>query len=148
MTAATKATNQPAIEFSQLAHVPLLEGLQPDDFTELQPFIQTRVYGTGETVFLEGDKGGALMIVISGEVEIFILNDSNARIVLSHVTKGGFFGEVTLFDNGTRSTNARATQPTQIIILTQDVMVGFLQRHPDTAIQIINVLSRRLRDTT
>ncbi len=136
------------IEYSHLASVPLLEGLQPTDFEELKPLIETRQFGQGETLFLVGDKGGALMIVIEGHVELFIYDDDNQRLVLSDVGVGSFFGEVTLFDNGTRSTNAMATQLTTVIILRQEVMMSFLHKHPETAIHIINVLSRRLRDTT
>lgn len=136
------------IEFSQLAHVPLLEGLQPDDFNELLTMLEVRAYGAGETLFIKGDPGGALMIVLSGEVDLFIYDEHNTKIVLSQITAGGFFGEVTVFDNSPRSTNALATQATQIVILRQEAMTNFLHKHPDTAIHMIMVLSRRLRDTT
>jgi len=135
------------INQSTLAGVPLLEGLPPDDFNVLAPHIQTRMYDKGETLFLQGDPGGALLIVVSGAVELFIYDENNNRVVLSVVTAGGFFGEVSLFDNSARTANAIATELTEVLILRQDVMVDFLSKHPSAAIQIINMLSKRLRDT-
>jgi uncharacterized membrane protein len=64
------------------------------------------------------------------------------------VPAGGFFGEVTLFDQSTRTANAMATQHTRIVLLRQDVMIDFLRRHPESSIHVINVLTKRLRDTT
>jgi len=64
----------------------------------LAPNIETRNYEKGETLFLKGDKGGALLIVVSGTVELFVYDENRTRIVLSQVKEGGFFGEVSLFD--------------------------------------------------
>jgi CRP/FNR family cyclic AMP-dependent transcriptional regulator len=136
------------IHFSTLAAVPLLEGLHADDLNALAPNIESRTYGKGEALFLKGDPGGALLIVVSGVVELFIYDDDQNRIVLNQVGAGGFFGEVTLFDSGKRTANAIATETTEILVLRQNVMVSFLQRHPDAAIHVINVLSQRLRDNT
>ncbi|MHB8624866.1 MAG: cyclic nucleotide-binding domain-containing protein [Aggregatilineales bacterium] len=136
------------LDFALLAQVPLLEGLQMDDFGELAPFLEARIYEPGDTLFLKGDPGGALIIVLDGEVELFVYDGNNKRFVLSAVTVGGFFGEVTLFDQSTRSTNAMATQHTRVVVLRQEVMTSFLRKHPESSIHIINVLSKRLRDTT
>jgi CRP/FNR family cyclic AMP-dependent transcriptional regulator len=136
------------LDYALLAQVPLLEGLQMDDFSQLAPFLEARIYEPGDTLFLKGDPGGALIIVLDGEVDLFVYDDSNKRVVLSSVPAGGFFGEVTLFDQSARTTNAMATRHTRIIVLRQEVMISFLRKHPDSTIHIINVLSKRLRDTT
>ena len=136
------------LNYALLAQVPLLEGLQMDDFTELAPSLEAQVFEPGDTLFLQGDPGGALVIVLDGEVELFVYDDTNKRVVLSVVKAGGFFGEMTLFDQSTRSTNARSTQHTRIVVLRQEVMTSFLRKHPESAIHIITILSKRLRDTT
>ncbi len=134
------------VTYHTLATVPLLEGLEQDDLKKLAPYVETHSYKQGETLFLQGDPGGALMIVASGEVELFIYDDHQNRVVLSRVGSGNFFGEVTLFDNSSRTANAIATVPTDVLVLRQDVMVAFLSKYPNAAIHIINVLSKRLRD--
>ena len=140
--------NNKPIEYGLLASVPLLAGLSPDDFSQLVEFTETRQFESGETLFLKGDPGGALIVVIDGEVELFIYDDNNRRLVLSQVESGGFFGEITLFDGSPRTTNALATKPTRVMLLRREVMITFLNKYPDAAIHIINILSLRLRETT
>jgi CRP/FNR family cyclic AMP-dependent transcriptional regulator len=137
-----------SVNYTTLSNVPLLEGLQPEDLHILAPNIETRAYEKGETLFLKGDKGGALLIVVSGNIELFIFDENRSRIILSEVKEGGFFGEVSLFDNSLRTANAMATEPSSVLVLRQEIMVNFLRRHPDAAIHVINILSKRLRDTT
>src|SRR5689334_8583441 len=112
---------------SILSSVPLLEGLSPDDLNALAPNIESRVYQKGETLFLKGDKGGALLIVVDGGVDLFVYDDDEKRVLLSHVSAGGFFGEVTMFDNSARTTNAIATVRTTIFVVRADVMTNFLR---------------------
>ncbi len=146
----TSSTSSAAfeIDLTLLSSVPLLEGLQPEDYKQLVPFLEPRIYELGDTLFIKGDPGGALIVVLDGEVELFIYDETGSHIVLSVVGSGGFFGEVTLFDGGPRTTNARATKHTRAIVLRQEVMIGFLRKYPDAAIHIISVLAKRLRDST
>jgi len=134
------------INTTTFSFVPLLEGLEAEDLAYLVPKMEQRTYAKGETLFAQGDPGGALMIVVSGKVELYIFDARGSRIVLSQVSAGGFFGEVSLFDNGERTTNAIAVEPTEVVILRQEVMVDYLRKHPDAAIHVIAVLSKRLRD--
>ncbi|MEP7289229.1 MAG: DUF1003 domain-containing protein [Chloroflexota bacterium] len=137
-----------AANLNTLARVPFLEGLHPDEINALAPHVETFNYDKGDNVFLAGDPGGALLIVSYGTVELFIYDESQNRIVLSQVKGGNFFGEVSLFDHGVRTANAIATEATQVLIIRQAVIVDFLHKHPDAAIHMINVLSKRLRDNT
>ena len=132
-----------------LTEVPLLEGLHPDDLSALAPHVEMRKYGKGDTLFLKGDPGDSLMIVVSGNVELFLYDDlGEDRIILSQVSSGGFFGEVSIFANDKRTANAMATETTEVIIIRQKVLYDFLRKHPEAAIHMINILSKRLRDNT
>ena len=137
-----------SFHYSMLASVTLFQGLDLHELQALMDAIQTREYAAGENLFVEGDPGGMLMIVVSGAVEIFIYGENNTSITLNTINVGGFFGEVSLFDGSQRSTNAVARQPTTVATLSRDVMVDYLHKHPSAAINIITVLSKRLRDAT
>lgn len=131
-----------------LATVPLLEGLDIDAFNALTPQLEFRSYKADEILFNKGDPGGALLIVLEGSVDLFIYNERNEAITLAQVANGGFFGEVSLFDNSGRTTNARALSPVRVMILRRDVITQFFQDNPPAAIHMISVLSQRLRMTT
>ena len=137
-----------SLHYSMLASVTLFQGLDLDELQALINVVEIRDYKADENLFVEGDPGGLLMIVVSGSVEIFIYGENNTPIVLNTIQAGGFFGEVSLFDGSRRSTNAVARGATQVATLNREVMVDFLHKHPSAAINIITVLSKRLRDAT
>jgi CRP/FNR family transcriptional regulator len=137
-----------SLDRSALTAVPLFEGLDAEELDILIGHIDTLTYQPGDLLFSEGDPSGSLMIVGSGAVEIFVYDENHNPIVLNTITQNGFFGEVTLFDNTPRSTNARIAGPTELYVIHRDDMVDFLHKHPDAAIKIITVLSKRLRDAT
>lgn len=137
-----------SIHYSMLASVTLFQGLDLQELQALLGAVETRSYAAGEKLFVEGDPGGMLMIVISGAVEIFIYGENGTPIVLNTINPGGFFGEVSLFDGSSRSTNAVARGETEVATLSREVMIDYLNNHPSAAINIITVLSKRLRDAT
>lgn len=131
-----------------LATIPLLQTLDVDALAVIAPQTEFRSYRAGEMLFSRGDPGGALMIVLSGKIDIFIYNEHDQTIKLSVVEAGGFFGEVTLFDGSPRTTNARATETTQLLILRREIISQFFLEHPQAAMHMINVLAQRLKQTT
>jgi uncharacterized membrane protein len=135
-----------SIDFQTLTSIPLLEGLRPEDVAALLPLIETMHYKKGDILFREGDPGGALMIVALGEVEIFIFDENQNRIVLSVVKERGFFGEVSLFDHGPRTANAIALGHTHVWVLRRDVMEAYIMKYPTAALHLIAVLAKRVRD--
>lgn len=57
----------------------------------------------GEIIFREGDVGDGIYIVIDGTVEIFARSAPERFHVLSRMESGDYFGEMAIFDGGTRS---------------------------------------------
>lgn len=131
-----------------LASVPLFSGLEAHEIEELIDTLHVKEFTPGEQLFMAGDPGGAMMIVLDGAVEFFVFDEAGNRLPLSTTNAGGFFGEVSMFGDTQRSANAAALVQTQIGVLERDVMEAFLHKHPVVAINIITMLSKRLRDST
>src|SRR5258708_17234319 len=98
--------NDFTLSHTTLATVPLLEGLSPEDLVALAPNLEKRTYDAGETLFLKGDPGGALLIFVTGTVELFIFDEHEAPSLLSHVKAAGFFADVSCFDDCERTSNS------------------------------------------
>ena len=58
---------------------------------------------------------------------------------------GDCCGEMSLLDGGLRSATAVAVEPTETLTLSREEFLAFLNDHPQVALQIINLLIRRLR---
>ena len=102
----------------------------------------------GKLLFNVGDPGGALYVVVSGEVEMFFKNDIGQRIVMETARSGDFFGEISLLDGGPRSTSAQVTQDAELLVIDRGDLDEFLKMRPAAALDLLTATGKRLRDTT
>ena len=134
-------------EADLLKEVPLFQFLDDHERTELAAQLDVVGFETGQTIFNYGDPGDSIYVISSGEVEVFFKNDTGERIVLEVATRGDFFGELSMLDEGTRSASVVATQETQALRLDRDDFEKFLSLRPHAAMDIITAMGRRHRET-
>jgi len=134
-------------EADLLKEVPLFQLLDENERTELAAQLDVVGFAAGELIFNYGDPGDAIYVISSGEVEVFFKNDTGERIVLELATRGDFFGELSMLDEGTRSASVMATQETHALRLDRDDLEKFLSLRPHAAMDIITAMGRRHRET-
>jgi len=134
-------------EADLLKEVPLFQLLDENERTELAAQLDVVGFAAGELIFNYGDPGDAIYVISSGEVEVFFKNDTGERIVLELATRGDFFGELSMLDDGTRSASVMATQETHALRLDRDDLEKFLSLRPHAAMDIITAMGRRHRET-
>ncbi len=130
-----------------LKEVPLFEFLDDHERSELAAQLDSVRFSAGEPVFNYGDPGDAIYVISSGEVEIFFKNDTGERIVLEVATRGDFFGELSLLDNGYRSASVLALQDTEALRLDRDDLKKFLMLRPEASMDLLAAMGRRQRTT-
>ena len=130
-----------------LKEVPLFEFLDDHERSELAAQLDSVRFSAGEPVFNYGDPGDAIYVISSGEVEIFFKNDTGERIVLEVATRGDFFGELSLLDNGYRSASVLAVQDTEALRLDRDDLKKFLMLRPEASMDLLAAMGRRQRMT-
>ena len=136
-----------AIDTEVLQNVPVFQLLDQDELKDLLAETEERSYVAGQTIFKEGQAGGEMHVILAGRVETFILDDEGHRVVLAEVEKGEMFGELSLFDNAPRSASAVALEPTRTCIVDRKDLEHLFARKPHAALDILAVLSQRLRRT-
>ena len=134
-------------EADLLKEVPLFELLDDNERTELAAQLDVVRFAAGQTIFNYGEPGDAIYVISSGQVEVFFKNDTGERIVLEVATRGDFFGELSMLDEGTRSASVIATQDTQVLRLDRPDLEKFLQLRPQAAMDLLAAMGRRLRET-
>ncbi|MEY2440348.1 MAG: family transcriptional regulator, cyclic receptor protein [Verrucomicrobiota bacterium] len=134
-------------EADLLKEVPLFQLLDDHERSELAGQLDVVAFGAGETVFNYGEPGDAIYVISSGEVEVFFKNDTGERIVLEVATRGDFFGELSMLDQGTRSASVVATQETQALRLDRNDLEKFLSLRPGAAMDILTAMGKRHRET-
>lgn len=129
-----------------LRDFPLFEGLDEDGLNDIAKLCSERMYAKGETIFLEGDSGDELYLVISGVVQIF--QDNHARdVILAIFRDGDYFGEMALLQHEkVRSASARTIEKTNLCILKKQHFIALLTERPEIWISIMGTTLDRLRD--
>jgi uncharacterized membrane protein len=130
-----------------LRDVPMFHLFDDDELAELCQHIEERHCVAGQTIFHVGDPGGTMHVVLSGRVEVFINDDDGRHVSLNEVGVGEVFGEFSLFDGEERSASAAAREPTVTCCIDRHDLTQLFEKKPHAALDILSVLSRRLRRT-
>ena len=130
-----------------LPRVPLFKLLDPDERADLERSLERRTFPPGERIFNIGEPGDSLYIVGSGNVELFVKDNTGTKIVLTVCGGGDIFGELSLFDGGARTASAICLDETELFELDRERLLAFLQRHPDAALDLLSTMGQRIRST-
>jgi len=129
-----------------LKHVDLFSGLEKKDMQALAASCQERKYSAGTTLLKQGDTGVGLYIITSGKVRITqAVHPDKAEEELRIEGPGGVLGEMALLDDLPRSATVTAIEDVTALILPVWDFRATIQSHPDIALKLLAVLSRRLR---
>jgi CRP/FNR family transcriptional regulator, cyclic AMP receptor protein len=129
-----------------LAEVPLFATLDDAERALLAAQLDEVQVRAGARVFSRGDPGGAIYIVADGEVQISVEDTTGQRIVFETAGRGDFFGELSLLDGDPRSADALAVRDTRALRVDRQDLALLFRRHPDSAMDVLTVMGRRLRE--
>jgi CRP/FNR family transcriptional regulator, cyclic AMP receptor protein len=130
-----------------LGRLPLFQGVPGEALDEIVRSVRVRGFSRGTVIFHKDDPGNQLYVILTGAVSITLPSPDGKDLVLSILSPGDFFGELSLFDEEPRSATAVAVgDDTQTLILSREAFIGPLMRYPQMALQILGLLSRRLRE--
>jgi CRP/FNR family transcriptional regulator/CRP/FNR family cyclic AMP-dependent transcriptional regulator len=128
-----------------LHNVSLFASLSTSELEPLSQRLISRRYRAGEGVFEQGSPGNSLYIVKSGLVDIIVAEASGHSRALAQIGPGQVFGEFALLDGLPRSAGAVAHERSELLILTRPEFFMYLEQHRAVAINLLVLLSRRLR---
>jgi CRP-like cAMP-binding protein len=120
--------------------VQLFAGLTGEDLTELAGYLKETSFEEGETIFREGERGDALFVIRSGEVELL-------RVGTPVETRGAAasLGELSAVDQGPRTFTAVARTPVEALEIGELELEEILQENAKISRQMLCVLAGRVR---
>ena len=102
----------------QLRAVPLLSGLTEAERTEVAGLAELKSLEAQLPLFREGDAGDALVLVLSGSVQVVKKDPAGKHQVLSVVSAPAVLGEMAVLEaGGKRSASAIAVGPVTIAVI-------------------------------
>lgn len=130
---------------SRLLEIPLFEVLNEAQREVLAEKLMSRRMLKGQPVFLQGDPGDEMYLLLEGRIRICCESLSGREITLCFLKDGGFFGEMALLDGEPRSATAFAETPGHLLVLRRSDFQKFLTEVPEAGISLLAFLSGRLR---
>lgn len=128
-----------------LARVPLFTDLDDESLKELSAVARKRVFRQGEVIFHRDDPGQVLYIVKEGKVKIALTSPDGQEVSLTVFGAGECFGELSILDGEPRSADAIALERVELYALQRQDFVNVVMNHPKIAVQVMKVISQRLR---
>jgi CRP/FNR family transcriptional regulator, cyclic AMP receptor protein len=130
-----------------LKQVPLFADLADEDIRALMAIARKRTFRSGEVIFHRDDPGQVLYVIKEGKVKIYLISPEGQEISLVVYGKGECFGEFSIIDDLPRSSNAVALEKVECYTLQRSDFHNAIMKNPKIAIQLLEVLTKRLRTT-
>jgi CRP/FNR family cyclic AMP-dependent transcriptional regulator len=106
-----------------------------------------RRYRKGTLLIQEGDRGGALFVVLSGRVKVFSVDEQGREFTYIVLGPGEYFGEMSL-DGGARSASVITLEACECAVLDHAEVRACMAENPDFAFELLMTVIRRAREAT
>jgi CRP/FNR family transcriptional regulator, cyclic AMP receptor protein len=122
--------------------------LDERDIDSLAGHARTERHPAGSLIFAKGSPGRSMMTVLHGSVRISSSSASGKEVVLNIVNPGEVFGEIALLDGRERTADAVAIADCDLLVLDRRDFLPVLLGKPEFCVALLELLCRRLRQTS
>lgn len=128
-----------------LAKVPFFSLMKKMELERIAKQAREHLFHDGDIIFNEGDPDKRLFIVVSGEVEVIKNLGTKKEKRLGTFGPRSYFGEMALIDDLVRSASVIAKADTLLLSLDQLDLRQEIEKYPIISIELLQMLSRRIR---
>jgi len=131
-----------------LARLPFFRGLSDHELSQIQTIAMPRNCVRQELIFGDGDEGDGFYLVLKGRVKVYKLSPEGKEQILHILGPGEPFGQVAVFENRDFPANAEALDDSRLLFFPRTAFRRLLSDNPSLALNMLGVMSRRLREFT
>ncbi|MBW2217290.1 MAG: Crp/Fnr family transcriptional regulator [Deltaproteobacteria bacterium] len=131
-----------------ISGIALFNGLPEHQLKEIKSIAVDKHYKKGEFVFYEGDDGNGFYVVVEGTIKIFKVSSEGKEQILHIFGPGEPFGEVPVFSGQSFPANSEAIAKSHLLFFPRSAIVDLISANPSLALNMLAVLSMRLRQFT
>ncbi len=131
-----------------LAGTSLFHGLPQNQLNDIAAIAVLKEFQKGEMIFTEGDQGDGFYVVIEGLIKIFKVSTEGKEQILHIFGSGEPIGEVPVFSGQKFPASALTLKKSQVLFFPRRAFVELLAAHTSLALNMLAVLSMRLRQFT
>ena len=126
----------------------LLRSASAEDLTAVGAGSRLRNFRRGQIVVSRDDPGDTAVFVVSGRVKVVVRSADGGELTLTVIQAGGLFGELSIADNGPRSTDAETLEECQLLLIPREAIQDLCARVPSVAQALASSIAATLRRLT
>jgi hypothetical protein len=128
-----------------LKKIEIFGDLSINELAAVASVAEEAAFEEGEQVFIEGERGDTLYLVLNGDVAVIKDCNTGKEIELDSIGPGEYFGEMALFAGDRRSTTIRVKKTARFLTLHRQELQEIVSEYPQIALHACRVLSMRIR---
>jgi CRP/FNR family transcriptional regulator len=123
----------------------LFSGLPAEDLLVIAGFTQTVTLAKDEYLFHEGEPSRGCYLVQSGAINVHRVNAAGKEQVIHVFRSGESLAEASLASPTGYPANARAVEPSTVLLIPKAPILDLIGRRPDLALRMLGSMSAHLR---
>jgi CRP/FNR family transcriptional regulator len=123
-----------------------LRVLSRERLARIKPMLVEKRFRPRQVLYFEGHRADRLWIVRSGEVRLYKSSPNGQLTTLDVLGPGEIFGAVSALEEETHPSSAEAVTSGTAWWLPREAFLRLVNSDPKLAVEIVQIVSRRLRD--
>jgi len=145
MTAESLAELKQTATVNALRTCQLFAGSPPADLKNIAAISVLKSLGKGDYLFHERDPSRGFYVVQKGAINVHRVSASGKEQVIHIFRAGESFAEATLATDAGYPADARALEPTHVLLVQKNEFIALLKHQPELALRMLGAMSQHLR---
>ncbi len=130
----------------ELRQVPLFSLLDDDELAVLAQQVELRDFAANQRIYKAGEPSGPAYVMLSGAVDVTLLDEDGQEVLFSQPHHGDFFGFASMLEGSAHQTTAIATEPTSCIEIDRNDISILLSTKPQAGLDMLTVMATEIHN--
>jgi uncharacterized membrane protein len=125
----------------ELRQIPLFSLLDDDELNILAQQVELRSFAAKQRIYKLGEPNGPAYVMLSGAVEVTLIDEDGQEVIFSQPKHGDFFGFASMLEGIPHQTTAIATEATTCIEVDRNDISVLLTSKPQAGLDMLAVMA-------
>ena len=131
-------------EANELRHVPLFSLLDEDEIAVLASQVEMREFAPKQRIYKAGDASDSAYVVLTGMVEVTLIDEDGQEVTFSNPHHGDFFGFASMLEGTPHQTTAVATEAVTCLEIDRNDISVLLTKKPMAGLDMLTVMANEI----